>query len=422
MLHLPERAAGPLRFLATVPSMRDPSFGLTDLLGPVDRETFFATSWERWPLVVRRGRRNHYAQLLTLEDIDRLLFAQEQRYPSVRLAKVGSSFPPSSFTEDIAWGGSSFHGVIKTDALLTEYRAGATIIVDALHRTWKPIALLCKSLEAELNHPTQVNVYLTPPDAQGFGRHYDTHDAFILQIAGRKHWRIYESALHLPLPSQPWDPARYDVGALIEEVALEPGDLIYIPRGFVHEAMTSDTQSLHVTLGINAYTWMDVFAEALSRCRQDARFRESLPVGFGSLDGTAPAMQAKLAELATALAGIAGVEDLFARLDERFVDSRRPLLDGQIAAVDRLAAVDSDTVLRRLPHVVFRLRADGDAVRLRFQGKELRFPAFVEPALRHIAEHPEVRVGALPNALDADGKLVLARRLIREGFLWPADA
>lgn len=407
--------------------MPDRSLNLTDLLGPVDRDQFFATYWERRPLVVRRGQSDHYAQLLTLEDIDRLLFAQEQRYPSVRLAKVGASFPRSSFTEDIPWGGSSFDGVIRSDALLAEYRAGATIIVDALHRAWKPLALLCKHLEAELNHPTQVNIYLTPPGAQGFGQHYDTHDAFILQTAGHKHWRIYEAPLRLPLPSQPWDPARYPVGELIEEVDLQQGDLIYIPRGFVHEAMTSDAQSLHVTLGINAYTWMDVFAELLNRCRQDARFRESLPVGFGDLDGTspdgtAPAMQAKLAELATALAGIAGPEDLFARLDERFVDSRRPLLEGRIAAADRLAAIDRDTVLRRPPHVVFRLRADDHAVRLRFHGKELRFPAFVEPALRYIAEHLELSVGALPGDLDDDGKLVLARRLVREGFLWPADA
>lgn len=411
--------------------MPDRSLNLTDLLGPVDREQFFASYWERRPLVVRRGQPDRYAQLLTLDDIDRLLFAQEQRYPSVRLAKVGASFPRSSFTEDIAWGGSSFDGVIRPDALLAEYRNGATIIVDALHRAWKPLALLCKHIEAELNHPTQVNIYLTPPGAQGFGQHYDTHDAFILQTAGHKHWRIYESPLHLPLPSQPWDPARYPVGELIEEVNLQQGDLIYIPRGFVHEAMTSDAQSLHVTLGVNAYTWMDVFAELLARCRQDARFRESLPVGFGSPDGTSldgtspdgatPAMQARLAELATALAGMAGVEGLFARLDERFVDSRRPLLDGQIAAADRLAAVDRHTMLRRHPHIVFRLRADGDAVRLRFHGKELRFPAYVEPALRHIAEQPEVRVAALPGDLDDDGMLVLARRLVREGFLWPAD-
>lgn len=398
------------------------SLRLVELLGPIARDAFFDTYWERRPLVVHRGAADYYRSVLTLEDVDRLLFAHEQRYPAVRLAKVGAKFPPSGFSEDIPWGGGTFSGVIQPDALLAEYRNGATIIVDALHRTWQPISLLCKRLEVELNHPTQVNIYLTPANAQGFGQHYDTHDAFILQIAGHKHWRIYESPIELPLSSQPWDPDRYAVGELIEEVDLRPGDLIYIPRGFVHEAMTSDTQSLHVTLGISAYTWMDVFAEALSRCRRDPRFRASLPVGFGSLDGAAGAMQARFEELTRALGEVASAEELLATLDERFVNSRRPVLEGQIAAADRLAALSPETVVRRPSHIVFRLDSDGERVRLRFHGKELGFPAFVEPALRHACEQAEFRILALPGELDDASKVVLVRRLAREGFLWPVEA
>lgn len=395
---------------------------LADLLGPIDRDAFFATYWERRPLVVHRAAPDYYRSVLTLADIDRLLFSHEQRYPAVRLAKVGAKISPGRFTEDVPWGGSAFSGVVQPDALLAEYRNGATIIVDALHRTWQPIGLLCKRLEVELNHPTQVNCYLTPPSAQGFGQHYDTHDAFILQIAGHKHWRIYASPLELPLASQPWDPGRHDVGELIEEVDLQPGDLIYIPRGFVHEAMTSDIPSLHVTLGISAYTWMDVFAEALNRCRWDARFRASLPVGFGALDGSATAIQARFEELAGALVEVAGAAELFAALDERFVNSRRPVLESQIAAADRLAALSLETVVRRPSHLVFRLRADEEKVRLRFHGKELTFPTFVGPAVRFAVEQAEFRIGALPGGLDNRSKVVLVRRLAREGFLWPVEA
>ena len=63
---------------------------------------------------------------------------------------------------------------------------------------------------------------------------------------------------------------------------------------------------------------------------------------------------------------------------------------------------------------------DQAAVRLRFQGKELTFPAFVEPLLQYIAEQAEFRVSSLPDQLTDESKLVLVRRLIREGFLWPA--
>jgi ribosomal protein L16 Arg81 hydroxylase len=399
--------------------MLDQPCSLGELLAPLEKNEFLAVYWQQRPLVVQRSRPDYYASVLTLRDVDRMLFSQEQRYPAVRLAKVGSSFQATSFTEDIPWGGSSFDGVIRADALLAEYRAGATVIIDALHRTWKPITLLCRSLEAELNHPTQVNVYLTPPNAQGFGQHYDTHDAFILQAAGHKYWRIYDAPLPLPLPSQPYDESKHPTGQLIAEVDLAAGDLVYIPRGYVHQAMTSDSQSLHVTLGVAVYTWMDVFAEALNRCREDPGFRESLPPGFGSPDAAGPAIQARFRELAQRLSDVATVEELFSRLDERFVNSRRPLLEGQLAAADRLGDLTTNSVVRRPPHIVFRLRRDTGAAQLFFHGKELAFPAFAEPALRYITQHAEFRVGSLPNGLTEDSKLVLVRRLIREGFLWP---
>ncbi len=400
--------------------MTDDPFSLAELLTPIDKDEFLATSWERRPLVVARGRPDYYAGVLTLDDVDQLLFTRELHYPAVRLAKVGASFSPASFTENVAWGSRTFDGVIRADTLLAEYRAGATIIVDALHRTWKPLTLLCRSLEAELNHPTQVNIYLTPANAQGFGQHYDTHDAFILQIFGQKHWRIYDAPLQLPLGSQPYDSSKHPTGELIAEVTLAPGDLIYIPRGYVHEATTSGSPSLHVTLGILAYTWMDVFSEALLRCREDPRFRMSLPPGFGGA-GRAAAMAEQFETLARRLAEIAPLGDLLGQLDERFVGSRRPQLEGQIATADRLADLSGGSVVRRPPYLIFRLRAAEDGVTLLFHGKRLTFPAFVEPALRYIADTPELTVSSLPDELTDESKLVLVRRLVREGFLWRSN-
>jgi hypothetical protein len=115
---------------------------------------------------------------------------------------------------------------------------------------------------------------------------------------------------------------------------------------------------------------------------------------------------------------MAPLGDLLEQLDERFVASRRPLLEGQIAAADRLADLAGGSVLRRPPYLIFRLRVAEDGVALLFHGKRLTFPAFVEPALRYIVETPELTVSSLPDALTDESKLVLVRRLVREGFLW----
>lgn len=44
-----------------------------------------------------------------------------------------------------------------------------------------------------MNHIWYVDYfrYLTPPGTQGFAPHYDDIEAFILQLEGRKHWRLY---------------------------------------------------------------------------------------------------------------------------------------------------------------------------------------------------------------------------------------
>src|SRR6185295_12103641 len=102
------------------------------------------------------------------------------------------------------------------------------------------------------------------PGAQGFSAHYDTHDVFILQAAGSKHWRLYGSSVQLPLASTPYPYPGPDAGKPSADFVLRAGDVLYIPRGHVHDALTSDSISLHVTLGINVYTWADLFMEALN--------------------------------------------------------------------------------------------------------------------------------------------------------------
>ena len=54
----------------------------------------------------------------------------------------------------------------------------------------------------DLGHPVQANAYATPAGAQGFAVHHDTHDVFVLQVAGEKRWLVYEPALELPLKDQ----------------------------------------------------------------------------------------------------------------------------------------------------------------------------------------------------------------------------
>jgi ribosomal protein L16 Arg81 hydroxylase len=153
-------------------------------------------------------------------------------------------------------------------------------VLNQLHRTWAPLRELCKSLENDFTHLVHANVYLTPADTPGFAPHYDTHEVFVLQVAGSKRWRVFRPPLELPHHTQPFTPKGYIPRPLLE-LELKQGDLLYLPRGYVHAAHTSQVHSAHVTIGINVYTWVDLISELIARSKEFYQYRTGLPPGFG---------------------------------------------------------------------------------------------------------------------------------------------
>jgi lysine-specific demethylase/histidyl-hydroxylase NO66 len=92
------------------------------------------------------------------------------------------------------------------------------------------------------------NCYLTPPGSQGLAPHYDDIEAFVLQLEGRKRWRIYNPRSSLPREHS-GDLLHSEIGSPVMEVLLQPGDLLYFPRGWIHEACTQeDEASTHLTI------------------------------------------------------------------------------------------------------------------------------------------------------------------------------
>jgi ribosomal protein L16 Arg81 hydroxylase len=397
--------------------MSGAAFDLGRVLSPIEPSRFFSEYWEQRPLVIVRTEPNYYADLFSMKDVDYILSSTDLRYPAIRLVKSGSDIPLRQYATDVPWGKDVFAAVADVDKVLAEYRRGATIIFQALHRSWRPFARFCRDLEKRLSFPLQTNVYLTPPSSQGFAPHYDTHDVFVLQVAGSKHWRIYGSPVPLPDRSLPSSSRRVEIGEPLHELDVSPGDLIYMPRGYIHEGLTSESESLHITVGIPTLTWIDVFTEALAVCQQDVRFRRSLPVGFVEQDGLGPSVHDEYRELLDVFADSIQLEDVVGRIAERFITSRTPLLEEQLLALADVDQVDVHTIVRHRSGLIFRLTEDDYSLYLLFPGKKLSCPKYGEPLLRFIVQTSEFNVASLPGDIDMAEKLELVRRLIREGFL-----
>jgi ribosomal protein L16 Arg81 hydroxylase len=271
-----------------------------DLLAPIEPKSFLEQSWEKEPLHIERPA-GAYKSLLTNNDVEAVIASGGLRYPAIQLAKGGGFYPPEAFTRSLRSGGDVFTGIPVLDRIRDEYQAGATISLPGFHRAWKPLGLLAVAIEEEFDHPVHTNVYITPGNAAGFSPHYDTHEVFVLQIAGRKHWRIEQPPLHLPHRSQPFNPQTYVKSGPVLEVDLSPGDLLYLPRGFVHSTATSDSFSVHVTLGITVYTWVELLAAWAELSRHVPSLRRALPPGFAARDDLRQSLGDRLRRVITEL-------------------------------------------------------------------------------------------------------------------------
>jgi cupin superfamily protein len=378
---------------------------LSRCIEPVGEAEFLAEYWERRPLALERSEPGRYDDLLSQPEVERLVCSGALRYPGFRLVKAGEQLAAREYTTDIPWRPSSFTGVADVDRVLAEWESGATIVLQGLHLFRPELGAFCRSLERTLGHPAQANAYYTPRAAQGLPVHHDTHDVFVLQVVGEKRWLVYEPALELPLKDQKYSPELGEPGDPVHDLVLRPGDMLYLPRGWLHEALTSDSDSLHLTVGVNVVTWLDCFRAALEECGDDVGFRRSFE--RGDADDLVEALRSRLSP-----------GEVERRARERLARTRRPIRDGQLAQLRAVGELDLDTeVERRGTALAVVAERDGSVV-LVFERKEIAFPAHAGPDLRAVlASDGPFTAGDLPGSLDDDGRLVLVRRLVREGVL-----
>lgn len=382
----------------------------------VDAATFAAEHWSRAPLLSRaKELPQPFDDLLSLRDVDELVADRALRTPFFRTVRDGGGLPLPTRT---ATAGSRRIGdLVDPEALAAQYADGATLVLQSVHRLHPPVARFCRSLAAELGHPTQCNAYLTPGGQhQGFDFHHDTHDVFVLQVSGRKRWIVHEPVLRLPLPDQPQSGAHLvpDGAEPLLDVELEPGDALYLPRGYVHAAVTTDVDSVHLTVGVLSTTWYDVLRDAVALAADAEEFRSALPVApRSSLAASLPDFLRQAAAWLESLPASSVAEVVDRRLARSVPAEPMPLLTTAAA----VRALSSSTPLRPRAGLSVEVRVDADSVVLALPGRTVTMPGFTQPAVRRLLAGPSTPAD-LPG-LDPDSALVLCRRLLREGLLLP---
>ncbi|MCW2495793.1 cupin domain-containing protein [Jatrophihabitans sp.] len=344
------------------------------------------------------------------------------RTPFLRMAKEGDVLPAARFTRG-GGAGASIGDQAADDRILSRLDDGATLVLQALHRSWPPLVRFGSALSDELGHPVQINAYITPPENRGFAPHYDVHDVFVLQVSGRKRWRIHAPVVTDPLADQPWEKSRAAVSAraaddepLIDTV-LEPGDALYLPRGTIHAAEALGETSIHLTVGVHPLTRYDLVRHLLTLAEADPQLRTSLPMGvdLGDPDTLAPFLAETVAALRDQLDAQSAAA-VARRVADDLMSRTRPAPVGPLAQLEAARSLRLDTVLRRRPGLRVRTAESDDGVRLELLDRSITLPSAAADAVKTALSGADFTPAELPG-LDDDGRLVVARRLLREAVL-----
>ncbi|OCQ90714.1 hypothetical protein BCD67_03065 [Oscillatoriales cyanobacterium USR001] len=238
------------------------------LLNSYDSHKFFEEYWTEKALLISGNGRRNFSDLFSWSKLNYLLNFTDLDDSDIHLIVGGKLKPVKEF---------------KTNEVLAQIRVmqllqkGATLRLNSIHTRVPEIAEFVSELGYEIGYNRiNVNMYCSWPNQVGSTSHYDPRDVFILQIEGSKKWNIFQPTIKYPIAQEsaldtpPKDPYL--------TCTLEPGDVLYIPRGHWHYPIGTDRESVHLTIGIKVAAGIDLMEWLLNELRHKEEWRKSFPV------------------------------------------------------------------------------------------------------------------------------------------------
>lgn len=262
----------------------DADITFRDLLAPVTPEEFFAEYSGKRHLYVPGG----------VEKIDGLFgwdeFNQVVNMTTVwnaqtmKMALDGRNLAPEEFcTRGRAREGTPMPvpDWSKVGRLLGE---GATIVLDLMEMLHPGSAAMATAIQMATASQVMCNAYCSRRQKPAFRSHFDTMEVFAVHIEGQKIWRLYEGRYENPIEADghrfaSFSPEYHEraKGALLEEITMTPGDVLYIPRGQYHDALASSDACLHLSFGTTRPTGVDFVRSIIQALVDDPLFRREMP-------------------------------------------------------------------------------------------------------------------------------------------------
>jgi ribosomal protein L16 Arg81 hydroxylase len=272
--------------------MRTPAFSFDEIMAPLGLERFLAEYEGRKPLHLK-GRPDKFAEVMTFAKLaDLLSQATIWSQSSLQLVLDKKPVPTASYCATAA--GRDGGQVMRPDPdKVHEYlRRGATLIANDIDHLNRGMTAFAHAMEQALGGMVQGNLYLSSRRRQGFAAHFDTHDVYAVHVEGTKTWHIYEGRATDPIAHvmfKSYGQEHHDKakGELLMDVHMEPGDILYLPRGQYHDAIADEGGAVHIAFGVTYPIGLDIVTMLFERMMYEPVFRANLPRLNGAGDDRA---------------------------------------------------------------------------------------------------------------------------------------
>jgi ribosomal protein L16 Arg81 hydroxylase len=250
------------------------SLTFDEVIAPLTRERFLSEYWTKRFLHLK-GEKGRFAALLNWEKLNEVLEWQNPP-PLIKLFREGNPVDPQYYIDHM--DKPPEYRQLNAGRLVASLAQGASLVIDGIQKNVPAIRHLSGQFEEIFRASNLVNLYAGWGAKNTFHLHWDPQEVFILQLSGRKHWKIHAPTRPFPLKDEP-EKTPEPSGPPVWEGVVDDGDLLYLPRGWWHLVHPLDEPSLHLNVGIETATGADFLRWWLPRLLQHEEVRRDLPLG-----------------------------------------------------------------------------------------------------------------------------------------------
>jgi hypothetical protein len=351
-------------------------------MAPESVEFFYDHYLRKARFHVKSADPDRAVPLLPWSTINRLIEGDVFSPKHFRLVRANNAVDPAMYRK------RGDDGFLRAGVMQNLLRQGSSLILDVVDDLVPSIGRLTAALERELSSKVWGNAYLTFGTGNALAAHYDLHDVMILQVYGRKHWRCY--GVPVAHPVERFD-ERWQAGDAAWEHTLEPGDILYLPRGEIHAATVERGHSVHLTIAFASSRGLDFAKATIKEAAKDALFRQDIPIAAGEL-----AIKKREAALKKSLHALIDRADLSSYLaSDNRARRLRPLMNLGMSGPYHADMIIEPAVRRRIP---LDIEIEGD-LDISIGEEKFRLSAAARRVLEFLLRHDESTFGAIVSAL-----------------------